>query len=272
MLVYSSATLSSCWHLFLKKTQLDPDQILELFLRPFLMSECTTSSSSFRSNSPSTDIDWPPTTPKKKYNVFSILDITSQSANTSSHGEDQVPPNAPNLDQFVTEDLKNWCLIPFQDFLELILFLPKDSIDSVLQEVSATVPQFDKVFQQAFDDYATVFGNQGTHEQTLYVPLAKLMSTATMIVKPDLRKVFYVQDCLMVVGSIKKSPDLCVIWAKILQLKSETYTALITYMEKYQWQLGSSNSKKLKVFWGGLAAYLEIKHHQGLLIGLGMSH
>lgn len=200
------------------------------------MMEHTAPNPSTRPNSPVLDsqiivIDHPPTTPKNKNNVISVANVTPQSGNASSHGGDQVTQKAENIDVFVTEDLKNQRTISFQQFLDLILALPGENIDPLLEDVSSKFKGFDEAFEAAFAEYAKAFGKRHTHERCLYVPLAKLMNTATMVVGPELRKVFYVQDQSMVVGAIiEKSPDLCAIWANMLELESDDYLALISYL------------------------------------------
>lgn len=204
----------------------------------------------------------PPSTPKQKTSV-SVAHRTPNSQGASGHQDDEVPQLAKYVDPFVTEDLKNLRSVSFEDFLEYILLLPQSAIDELLEKVDL---DFNTAFDDAFKDYQTAFQELGTHERSLYVPLAKLMNTAAMLVGPDQRKVFYVQDRSMVVGAdVEKSPDLCAVWAKTLKL--ETYSEMVRYLNENSWRLGSGD-KALKVFWGVLALFLEIKHKNGTFIGL----
>lgn len=204
----------------------------------------------------------PPSTPKQKTSA-SVAHITPNSQGASGHRDDEVPQTAKYIDPFVTEDLKNLRSVSFEDFLEYIFLLPKSAIDELLEEVDQ---DFNDAFDEAFKEYQTAFQERGTHERSLYVPLAKLMNTAAILVDSDKMKVFYVQDRSMIVGAdVEKSPDLCAVWAQTLKL--ETYSDMIRHLNENSWRLGSGN-QGLRVFWGVLVLFLEIKHKNGNFIGL----
>lgn len=203
-----------------------------------------------------------PITPKQKTSA-SVAHVTPNSQGASSHRDDEVPQVAKHTDPFITEDLTNLRSVSFEDFLDHILLLPKSAIDELLDGVDQ---DFNDAFDEAFKEYETAFQDRGTHERSLYVPLAKLMNTAAMLADSEKRKVFYVQDHSMIVGAdVEKSPDLCAVWAKTLKL--ETYSDMIGYLNENSWRLGSGD-QGLKVFWGVLVLFLEIKHKNGNFIGL----
>jgi hypothetical protein len=184
---------------------------------------------------------------------------TPYSANASSHATDEVRKVASKVDTWLTEDLVNRHELDWHTFLDLILFLPKDQLDQLLDDTKLTT-EFVKKFDEAFDEYIKVVKAQGL-EILLYDPLSKLMNVPRELsrnISCEDNKVFYVQDPKRIKGSpLDKSPDLGVLYSSLFGEKD-----LEDYPRERRLEVA------MNVFWGLLLYFLEVKHKNGKFIGL----
>lgn len=189
---------------------------------------------------------------------------TPYSAHASSHAADEVPKIASKVDKWLTEDLVNRRVFDCQTFLDLLMDLPKDKLNQLL-DATKLAPEFIKKFDETFYEYIKVVKGQGL-ELPLYVPLSKLMNVPRKInrnVSSDEEKVFYVQDPKRIKGSpLVKSPDLGILYSSLFG-----ETELEDYLREHKSEVATN------IFWGLLLYFLEVKHRDGKFIGLeeGMS-